>query len=118
MVTGLPLCNGYDAILMIVNRFSKEIVPITCSTELLSEGLVKILCDEVYAKHGMPQVVISDQGMVFVSKFMQDLYNLLQIKSNVLGTCQIDEGNSHKWRSTECMGFGKAISNVTLEPKP
>ncbi len=56
--------------------------------EPLLEGWAKILCDEVYAKHEMPQVVISDQGMVFISKFMQDLYNLLQIESNMLGTCK------------------------------
>ena len=60
MVTGLPKCNGFDVILMIVDRFSKEIIPIACTTELSSEGWAKILCDEVYAKHGMPQVVISD----------------------------------------------------------
>ncbi len=29
-----------------------------------------------------PQVVISDRGTVFVSKFMKDLYDLLQIKAN------------------------------------
>ncbi len=62
MVTGLPRCNGQDAILMIVDRFSKEIIPIACTTELSSEGWAKILRDEVYAKHGMPQVVISDRG--------------------------------------------------------
>ncbi len=82
MVTGLPRCNGQDAILMIVDRFSKEIIPIACTTELSSEGWAKILRDEVYAKHGMPQVVISDRGTVFVSKFMKDLYDLLQIKAN------------------------------------
>ncbi len=82
MVTGLPKCNGYDAILMIVDRFSKEIIPIACTTELSSEGWAKILRDEVYAKHGMPQVVISDQGTVFISKFMKDLYDLLQIKAS------------------------------------
>ncbi len=86
MVTGLPICNGYDAILMIIDRFSKEIIPITCSTELSSEGWAKILRDEVYAKHGMPQVVISDQGTVFISKFMKDLYDLLQIKANASTT--------------------------------
>ncbi len=43
MVTSLPMCHGYDAILMIVDRFSKEIIPVTCSTELSSEGWVKIL---------------------------------------------------------------------------
>ncbi len=82
MVTGLPRCNGQDTILMIVDRFSKEIIPIACTTELSSEGWAKILRDEVYAKHGMPQVVISDRGTVFVSKFMKDLYDLLQIKAN------------------------------------
>lgn len=82
MVTGLPMCNGYNAILMIVNCFSMEIIPIACSTELSSEGWVNFLHDEVYAKHRMPQVVISDWGTVFVSKFMKDLYDLLQIKAN------------------------------------
>ncbi len=60
MVTGLPRCNGQDAILMIVDRFSKEIIPIACTMELSSEGWAKILRNEVYTKHGMPQVVISD----------------------------------------------------------
>ncbi len=60
MVTGLPKSNSHDAILVIVDRFSKEIIPVACSTELSSEGWAKILRDEVYAKHGMPQVVISD----------------------------------------------------------
>ncbi len=55
MVTGLPMCKGYDTILMIVDRFSKEIIPIAYSTELSSEGWAKILHDKVYAKHGMPQ---------------------------------------------------------------
>ncbi len=82
MITGLPESNGYDAIIMIVDRFSKEIIPIACSTELSSEGWVKILRDEVYAKHRMPQVVISDRGTIFISKFMKDLYDLLQIKGN------------------------------------
>ncbi len=43
MVTGLPMCKGYDAILMIIDRFSKEIIPIACSMELSSEGWAKIL---------------------------------------------------------------------------
>ncbi len=86
MITGLPRCNGQDAILMIVDRFSKEIIPIACTTELSSEGWAKILRDEVYAKHGMPQVVISDRGTMFVSKFMKDLYDLLHIKANASTT--------------------------------
>ncbi len=41
------------------------------------------------------------------------------LSSNILlGTCQMDEDNLHEWSLAECVGFGKAISNVTLEPKP
>lgn len=38
MITGLPESNGYDAILMIVNQFSKAIIPVACNTELSAEG--------------------------------------------------------------------------------
>ncbi len=39
-------------------------------------------------------------------------------KLSVLGTCQIVKDNLHERRSAECVGFGEAISNITLEPKP
>ncbi len=49
------------------------------------------------------------------------MVKLIDLKASyigqVLGTCQIDKGNLHEWRSMECMGFGKAISNITLELK-
>ncbi len=60
MVTGLPNSHGHDAILMIVDRFSKAIIPVACNVELSAKGWARILRDHVYAKHGMPQVDISD----------------------------------------------------------
>ncbi len=82
MVTGLPTSNGCDALLVIVDRFSKAIIPVACNVELSAEGWARILRDHVYAKHGMPQVVISDRGPQFVSKFMKELYRLLDITPN------------------------------------
>ncbi len=101
MVTGLPKSNGYDAIIVIVDHFSKEIIPVTCSTELTSEGWAKILRDKVYAKHGMPQTIISDRGTVFVSKFMKDLYNLLQVKSNTSTTFHPQTDGQTEWVNQE-----------------
>ncbi len=60
MVTRLPNSNGHDALLMIVNRFSKAIIPVACNVELSAEGWARILRDHVYACHGMPTTVISD----------------------------------------------------------
>lgn len=82
MITGLPESNGYDMIIMIIDCFCKEIIPVACTATLSSEGWAKILRDKVYAWHGMPQIVISDCGPQFMSCFMKDLYALLHIKSN------------------------------------
>ncbi len=86
MVTGLPSSNGCDALLVIVDRFSKAIIPVACNVELSAEGWARILRDHVYAKHGMPHVVISDRGPQFVSKFMKELYRLLDITPNASTT--------------------------------
>ncbi len=74
MVTRLPTSNRCNAILVIVNCSSKAIIPVACNVKLSAEGWAQILRDHVYAKHGMPQVVISDRGPQFVSKFMKELY--------------------------------------------
>ncbi len=41
-----------------------------------------------------------------------------KVRGKVLGKCQMVKDNSHERRSAECVGFGEAISNITLEPKP
>ncbi len=101
MVTRLPKSNGYDTILMIVDHFLKEIILVACSTELSSERWAKILCNEVYAKHGMPQVIISDRGTVFVSRFMKDLYDLLQIKGNASTAYHPQTDGQTEWVNQE-----------------
>ncbi|SJL13786.1 uncharacterized protein ARMOST_17234 [Armillaria ostoyae] len=82
MVTGLPDSNRHDALLVVVDRFSKAIILVPCNIELSAEGWARILRDHVYARHGMPQVVISDRGPQFVSAFMKELYRMLDITQN------------------------------------
>ncbi|SJL15541.1 uncharacterized protein ARMOST_19042 [Armillaria ostoyae] len=60
MITRLPESNGHDALLVVVDRFSKGIILVPCNVELSTEGWARILRDHVYARHGMPKVVISD----------------------------------------------------------
>ncbi|SJL08319.1 uncharacterized protein ARMOST_11682 [Armillaria ostoyae] len=38
MITGLPFSNGHDALLVVVDRFSKAIILIPCNVELSMEG--------------------------------------------------------------------------------
>ncbi|SJL17305.1 uncharacterized protein ARMOST_20854 [Armillaria ostoyae] len=82
MITGLPFSNGHDALLVIVDHFLKAIILVPCNVELSAEGWARILRDHVYARHSMPQVVISDQGLQFISEFMKELYRMLNITQN------------------------------------
>lgn len=74
MITGLPDLNGHEALLVIVDQFSKAIIPVACNVELSAEGWAQILRDHIYMCHGMPQIVISDRSLQFISKFMKKLY--------------------------------------------
>ncbi len=38
MVTRLLESNGHDALLMIIDRFSKAIIPVACNTKLSAKG--------------------------------------------------------------------------------
>ncbi len=82
MITGLPKSNGHDTLLMVVNQFSKAIIPVACNVKLSAEGWARILCNHIYARHGMLTTVISDRGLQFISQFMKELYKMLDITLN------------------------------------
>jgi hypothetical protein len=84
LITKLPISNGYDSITVIVDRLGKGIQVVPCTEHLGGEGMVRIYRDHVWKDFGLPEVVISDQGMQFVGHFMRDLLKLLGIKSNTL----------------------------------
>jgi transposase InsO family protein len=105
LITGLPESKGYDALLIVVDQFSKAIIPIACNVELSAKGWTKALRDHVYAKHGMPQVVISDRGPQFVSQFMKDLYRLLDITPNASTAFHPQTDGQTEWVNQELEGY-------------
>ena len=78
----VPESEGKDAILVIVDRFSKMIHLFPISVNITSLGIAKIFRDEIFKLHGIPKKVISDRGPQFVSAFMKELYSQLQIEGN------------------------------------
>ena len=74
------MSNGYNAILVIVDRSSKQGIFISCDIYITAEELVKLFLIHVFAKHGLPSHVTSDRGQEFVAHFMRSLGVLLDIK--------------------------------------
>ena len=80
MIGPLPKSTEMDAILVIVDRFTKMIRLKVTTTNLSSEGVAKIYRDKVWKIHGIPKMILSNRGPQFMSKFMEDLTRILGTK--------------------------------------
>ena len=76
----MPESLGYNNILVVVDRFSKEAVFIPCTKEENALTTAELFRDHVWCQHGLPSSVVSDRGLIFASHFMGELYKILEIK--------------------------------------
>ena len=79
-VTKLPLSDGFDSILVVVDRFSKMTHFIPCVEAIDAEGVAKLIMKNIVRLHGLPDSIVSDRGPQFVSKFWRILLDFLGVK--------------------------------------
>lgn len=72
-VTGLPLSNGFDAILVVVDRLTKRRHFIACHTTCTAADLAELFVQRVWSWHGLPSSIISDRGPQFAAEFWKAL---------------------------------------------
>ena len=82
LVGPLPLSNGYDTVLTIVDKLTKYTYFIPVSKDINSQGIAQIYVDRIFNDRGIPEKIISDRGMQFADGFMTELCKQLQIKRN------------------------------------
>jgi len=75
----LPESSGFTAILVIVDRLSKQGIFIPTTDSVDSAGLAKLFIRDVFSKHGVPAHVTSDRGSKFVSIFFRSLGEALNM---------------------------------------
>ena len=81
MITNLPMVNGLDSLLVIVDQgLTKGVILIPCSKTIMAEQVATLLMDNLYKRFGLPNKIISDQGPQFASKSFRELLKLLGIK--------------------------------------
>jgi len=82
-ITKLPLAQGYDSILVVVNRLTKMVHFISTTEKMSAEGLTRLFRDNVWKLHGLPKSIISDQEPQFMAGLMRELNEMLGIKSKL-----------------------------------
>jgi len=82
-ITKLPLAQGYNSILVVVDRLTKMVYFIPTIEKTSAEGLARLFRDNVWKLHGLPKSIISDRGPQFVAGLMRELNGMLGIKSKL-----------------------------------
>jgi len=83
-ITKLPLAQGYNAILVVVDWLTKMVHFIPTTEKTTAEGLAKLFRNNVWKLHGLPKSIISDRGPQFVAGIMRELNRILGIESKLL----------------------------------
>jgi hypothetical protein len=72
-ITGLPLLlredRAFNAILAIVDRYSKMAYFILITIDIDVPALAELIYNEVMKYHDIPKSIISDRGSIFTSKW-------------------------------------------------
>ena len=79
----LPLAQGYDSILVVVDQLTKMVHFIPTTEKISAEGLAKLFRDNVWKLHSLPESIISDRGPQFVAGIMRELNRMLGIESKL-----------------------------------
>ncbi|KAF8752189.1 hypothetical protein RHS01_08123 [Rhizoctonia solani] len=85
-ITGLPKSQGHDAILVVIDSFSKFGHFIPTSKKVTSKGLTDLFITHVWKLHGLPIRTILDRRTMFTSKFLRALYQRLGVKPSFSST--------------------------------
>lgn len=107
--------GGFDAIMVVVDRLSKEKVIVECMTTMTSAELAKILVKYVFCIHGLPDSIVSDRGPQFVSALWSAVCHRLRILIN-LSTAHHPESDGQTERANQDVArFLRVFVNINQD---
>jgi hypothetical protein len=79
-IDGLPLSEGANTILVVVDRFTKYAHFVPMKHPFSAPQVARVFTDSVVRLHGMPRSIVSDRGAIFTSTFWRQLFARLGTK--------------------------------------
>jgi hypothetical protein len=104
-IEGLPTSDHYNAILVVIDKFSKYGHFIPLHHPFTATQIAKLFLDHVYKLHGLPQTIISNRDPVFTSNVWQQLFKLTDTKL-LMSSAYHPQTDSQTERLNQCLeGF-------------
>ena len=104
-ITDLPLSNGYDLILVIVDHFSKEVEFIPCNKTVTTLETAKLYLFHVWKNHDLPRTIVSNCRPQFASQVMKDLCKCLRITSKLSTTHHPQTNGQTEWMNHDLQQY-------------
>ncbi|WVZ63910.1 LOW QUALITY PROTEIN: hypothetical protein U9M48_013504 [Paspalum notatum var. saurae] len=82
-IEGLPKSKGFNAILVVVDRFTKFAHFLPIKHPYTAQSIARCILDNIVKLHGLPKSIVSDRDPIFVSNFWQELFRLYDVKLNL-----------------------------------
>lgn len=71
---------GYDQIMVIIDRLSKQAITIPCHKTIDARGMANLFIQWVYRFGHTPESIVSDRGPQFVSSFWSEFCRIIGVK--------------------------------------
>ena len=78
-IEGLPISDGKDKILVVLNRLTKYAHFIGVKKTDSAKETVEAFCKNIYKLHGFPKIIVSDRDAKFKGNFLE---RILQANGN------------------------------------
>ena len=84
LITDLPLSDGFDSILVVVDRgLTKGVILLPCNKTITAEQVASLLLENLYKRFGLQDEIISDRGPQFAAHAFRELLKLLNVTSKL-----------------------------------
>ena len=75
-IEGLPISQGRDTIMVVVDRFSKFAHFLTLSHTFTAKNVAEKFVEGIIKLHGMPKSIVSDPDPIFISNFWKEFFKM------------------------------------------
>jgi len=72
-ITKLPLAQGYNSILVVVDKLTKMMHFVPTTEKTSAEGLARLFEDNMWKLYGLPKSIILDRGPQFAAGIIWEL---------------------------------------------